>query len=63
MRNSIQEVLNEKRITQLQLARETRIAPCDINQIVRGKKHCFAGWRRRIADALGVSEQDIFPDC
>ncbi|EKQ57253.1 MULTISPECIES: helix-turn-helix transcriptional regulator [unclassified Clostridium] len=62
MKNNIKLILRERGISQLELSRMTKISPSDINQVIRGKKYCFPGWRKRIAEFLEVDEETIFQD-
>jgi hypothetical protein len=34
----------------------------DFYSAVNGKRPFFPGWRRRIADVLGMSETELFPE-
>ncbi len=47
-------------LTQTQLSALTGIASTDISAIERGIKAAFPGWRRRLAQALGVSADELF---
>lgn len=58
----LEAVMNEKSVTRNKLSKLTGIAPTDIYGALNGDKKLFPGWKRRIADALGVSESDIFGD-
>ncbi|WP_113675257.1 helix-turn-helix domain-containing protein [Vallitalea guaymasensis] len=59
-KNCIMKYLLEKKKSQLQLARETKIAPSDLNNVIKGKRYCYPGWRKRISQALDVKEEDLF---
>lgn len=56
----IKDILEKQGKSQLQLSRETNIAPSDLNQVINGKKYCFPGWRKKIAKALKVKESELF---
>ena len=60
MTNKIKSVRESKGITQLELARITRIAPTNLSSIETGKQYAYPGWRKRIAAALEVSEKELF---
>lgn len=58
----LKEILEEKGISQRKLSIDAGIASQDVNQAINGKKPFFPGWRKRISDALGVPEEDLFPE-
>lgn len=41
---------------------KARINPADFYQAVNGKKPFFPAWRKRLADALDVTESELFSD-
>jgi transcriptional regulator with XRE-family HTH domain len=43
-----------------ELTRRTGIAANDLSMLERGLRPPFPSWRRRIAQALGVSEEKLF---
>lgn len=61
--NRLREVRLQRGLTQLELAIRTRIAPQDLSAIECGRKWPFPSWRRRLAKALGVEEDYLFPEC
>jgi len=56
------EILKERGISRYRLAVDTKIAQSDIYCGISGKKPLYPAWRKRIADYLGVSEAEIFPE-
>jgi len=60
--NKVREIRKKKNLTQLDLAKMTDIYPNDISQIERGKRKAFPGWRKRLAKALEVPEEELFPE-
>lgn len=60
MKNRIREIRQLKNMTQLELSYATRIAPTNISMIERGRQYCFPGWRKKISEALGFSESEVF---
>ena len=62
MRNRLSEVRKEKGLSQLRLSFLTGIPPSEISRIENGWIRPYAGWRRRLATALGTSERDLFPE-
>lgn len=55
----VNTLMKYKGFSKLRLSRETGIAPQDISSVLNGKRYCYPGWKRRIAEALGVTEDDI----
>lgn len=51
-------VRQRRGLTQIQLCQLTGISPADISAIELGLRPAFPGWRRRIAEALGVKDVD-----
>ena len=62
MENNLKEVRKEKGVSQVKLSRLTLIAPSDISRIENGWLRPYPGWRKRIAEALGVTEIELFPN-
>lgn len=60
--NRLRQMREARGWSQLELARRARVAPQDISALETGKKYPFPGWRRRLAEALGVSEEEVFPE-
>lgn len=60
--NRVREFRKKKDLTQLDLAKITDIYPNDISQIETGYRKAFPGWRKRLADALEVEEEVLFPE-
>lgn len=59
--NLLKEIRNKRGLSQLSLAKLTNIAPGDISRIENGWIRPYAGWRKRLARALGVTEEELFP--
>ena len=60
--NRLKEVRTGKGFSQLTLAKLTNIAPTDISRIENNWLRPYAGWRKRLARALGVTEKELFPE-
>lgn len=58
--NLLKEIRTLKGLTQFELSMRTRIHPIEISRIERGIVKPYPGWRRRIAAALEVPEEEIF---
>ena len=59
--NLLKEIRTKKGFSQLTLAKLTNIAPTDISRIENGWIRPYAGWRKRLARALGTTETELFP--
>ncbi len=55
-------VMEQKGVTVKDLSAITGIHPNDIYQIRKGTKYAWSGWKKKIADALGVAEAELFDD-
>lgn len=55
----IKEMREQKGLSQLELSYDTKIAPSNISAIEAGKLYLYPGWRKRIALALDVSEDEL----
>ena len=60
--NFLKEIRAKRGFSQLTLAKLTNIAPSDISRIENGWVRPYAGWRKRLARALGVTERELFPE-
>jgi transcriptional regulator with XRE-family HTH domain len=60
--NRLKEFRKSKQLSQLKLAMATGIAPTEISRIENGWIRPYPGWRKRLAEALGVTEAELFPD-
>lgn len=58
--NNLKEIRAVRGISQLELSRLTRIAPSNISSLENGKQFPYPGWRKRIAKALEIPENEIF---
>jgi putative transcriptional regulator len=61
MKNNLKKIRQEKGLTQLDLSIRTKIQQSDISQVENEVKYAFPKWKGKFAEALGVSEADIFP--
>lgn len=60
MHKKIETLLNERGISRLQLAIKAGINPSDLYAALNGSKPLYPSWRRKISEALGVAEADLF---
>lgn len=61
MTNNLRKVREGKKLTQLELGRRTLIAGNIISNLETGKVYPYPGWRRKLAAALEVPENKLFP--
>lgn len=54
------EELEARHITRYKLHKITGIAKSDIYNALNGKCPLYPGWKKRIAEALGKAEEDLF---
>lgn len=60
MYEKLNKILREKSISVNQLSFKAQISSPDLYQALSGKRPMFPAWRRRIAEALEVSEAELF---
>lgn len=58
--NRIRELRRARGWSLTRLSGLTGISAGDIGLVERGLRPAYPGWRRRIAEALGVPEPDLF---
>ncbi len=56
------DVINQRKISKLQLALNAKITPSDLYQALSGKKEFFPAWKKRIADYLKVDISELFEE-
>lgn len=61
MTNNLKKIRQKRGVSQLRLAFLTGISPADISRIENDVRKAYPGWRKRLADALGESEEVVFP--
>ena len=57
--NKVKAARERKGLSQLELAYSTKIAPSNISAIEAEKIYLYPGWRKRIAIALDISEDEL----
>lgn len=58
----IEKILKARDITKMQVAMKAAISLGDFYQALNGKKPFFPAWCKRLAKALNVSEEYLFPN-
>lgn len=61
MTNNLRKIRERKGLSQLELGRRTGIAGNIISTLERGRIYPYPGWRRKLAAALEIPEDKIFP--
>ncbi len=62
MPNRLREIRETKKLSQVDLTRKTGIGPATISNLENEKIFPYPGWRRKLAQALEVSEEELFPE-
>ncbi len=61
MSNQVREKRLQAGISGEELARRARLSASDLSKVERGQRLAFPAWRRRIAEALDLPEEELFP--
>lgn len=59
--NNLRKFRKEQDISQLQLSRMSGVASNVISNIENDKIYAYPGWQNKIAKALNVPKEEIFP--
>jgi predicted transcriptional regulator len=59
---SLKERLKELNLSQSKVSRLADVPQSSFNQIVNNKLFPCPSWRRRIAEVLMISEEELFPE-
>ncbi len=62
MYEKLKAVLKEKGVTAYRLAKESSIAAPDLYNALHGYKPLYPNWRKRIAEALNMTEHELFEE-
>jgi transcriptional regulator with XRE-family HTH domain len=60
--NRLREIRKAEGMTQLKLSALTGITQYELSRIENGWVFPWPGWRKRIAKALNVAENEVFPE-
>lgn len=60
MYEHIKMLLKERGLSKLQLAMKAGINPSDLYQALSGNKPMYPAYRRKLSEALGVPEAELF---
>ena len=56
----LKEIMKEKNISTHKLAKLSNITPQDLYSALSGKKPFFPNWRKRVAEALDSTVEELF---
>jgi len=59
--NKVREVREARGLTQIELSRKTRIHPCNLSAIERGKVVAWTKAKRALARVLKTTMAELFP--
>jgi transcriptional regulator with XRE-family HTH domain len=62
LKNFVRDVREKRGLSQLKLSRIAEIAPGTISNIENGKVFVYEGWKKRLAEALEVPQNELFPE-
>lgn len=62
MKMNLKELIKQKGLSQAKLSRIAEINQGDLCLVLNGKKPFYPGWRKRISEALGMSQEELFPE-
>ena len=60
--DKLKQVMKDQRISTRRLAIEAGIVPQSLYAALSGKVTFWPGWRRRVAEALGMDEAELFEE-
>jgi transcriptional regulator with XRE-family HTH domain len=58
----LNEILAERKMSQRRLSMAAGITNQDLNGAINGKRPFYPAWRKRIAEALRLPEDELFPE-
>lgn len=59
---NLEKELKKRKWSRNKLGLEAKISPSSISQALNGKMPLFPNWKKRISEALEVSEAELFPE-
>lgn len=62
MYEKLKREMERQGLNRNQLSIKAQITTSDLYAAMRGDKPFFPSWRKRVADALGVAEAELFDD-
>lgn len=62
MHEKLKAVMESRHISGYKLSQLTNIGISDVYSALRGDKKMYNGWKQRIADALEMSVDELFPE-
>lgn len=62
MYERLRQELEDRQLSERKLAIMAGLAPQSINAAMNGNVKFWPGWRKKVSIALGMAEQDLFPE-
>lgn len=62
MKNHVGKIRKEKGLTRWALAKKANLDPATLYRIEKNQIVVYPSWRKRISEALGVSETELFEE-
>lgn len=62
MYEKLKSILEAKGITKYRLAKMSNISTQDMYSLLNGKKILYPNWKKRIAEALEMPEEELFEE-
>ena len=59
---TLRDVIKQRDLTVRKLAILSQITPQDLYQAINGHRPFYPGWRKKVAEALQMSEEELFPE-
>lgn len=60
--NRLKQEMEKQHMTTRQLAIKAGIVPQSLYAAIKGRVEFWPGWRQRVADALEVDVEELFPE-
>lgn len=58
----LREEMENQKISANKLSLKAMISPANFSQAINGKMPMFPGWRKRLAEALDIPQNELFPE-
>ena len=62
MHEKLKSIMRQSKLSQYRLAHMANVPSTGLNQAINGKLTFFPGWRKRVAIALNMPEDEVFPE-
>ena len=58
---TLRKAIKERELSQSQLAMNCNIHPCNFSKAILGRTEFFVGYKKKICEYFGKSEEELFP--